>query len=211
MSASGNGGKTAEELLAALLTDTEHIAILKYANQHDLTSDDVVYFMVALLKVFAFVHDRILKAIDAAQDGRAALEAAVILAEQNLTDSVEQQVTSLRCALIEINNTIGIHAGQFSFAAGEIKGLKEEMDRTLKEARGTYHAFKRLSDDGTGTTLSQLFQKKAHEVIERRLASFDVTVRELIRKTISHEARKLMIFSGIQFVVIVILLIALRT
>ena len=206
MTAARGSGKTAEELLGALLTDAEHIAILQYASEHDLKKDDVVYFMVGLLKVFAFVHDKILRAIDLAQEGQSDLEAAVIMADQNLTDSIERQVQVLRQSFTHMNGLMGTYAGQLAFTAGEIKSLNQELERLTKEARGTYGAFKRLSDDNTGASLSQLFQKQAAEALNHKSRYFDETIRTLI----AQEARKLLIFNIVQFVVLTILLLGFR-
>ncbi len=69
---------------------------------------------------------------------------------------------------------------------------------------------KRLADDGSGSTLSQLFQKTSKEAMDRRIPFFDMTVRDRVIDTIRRATRNIQIMWGVQFVVVILSLIAFR-
>lgn len=210
---SGPGGrraKTAEELLGDMLTEAQHVAVLKYAVEHDLASDDVVYFLLGLLKVFAHVHNEIITAIEFAEVGRDEMVTAVNMGGQELEEKVTDQVASLKHAFTDMNNIMGYHAAQFAGTAGEIKGLREDLDKLNREAAGTLSAYKRIVDDGTGASLSQLFQRHMSASFDLRMRAFDDTIRPEIIERIADESRRHMVWGAIQFVVLVILVIIFR-
>lgn len=56
--------KTAEKLLRQIRTEPEHMAVLEYARAEGFEHDSAVFFLVAMLKVFAFAYDRMIGVIE---------------------------------------------------------------------------------------------------------------------------------------------------
>ncbi|MDK2766620.1 MAG: hypothetical protein KYX69_02760 [Sphingomonas sp.] len=208
----GNGTgrrKTADELLRQLLTEPEHMAVLEYSRDQGLERDSAVFFLVAMLKTFAFVFDRTLVAIETAEAGTDALLAATRQAETRL-DTLLTQKHALFAEMMEQNlERMAFYTGEMRSAIGEVRITKDELAKTNKEAVGTYRAYKRLADDGSGTALSQLFQKHALEALDRRVPFYDDTIRLLILTTIARSARKAMTMMGAGFL-LVLLVVMLR-
>ncbi len=189
--------KTAEELLRQLLTEPEHVALLDYAREHGLERDSAVLFLVAMLKVFAFVFDRQLRAIEIAEAGTDNLLAATQQAGNRL-DTLLIGKHELFAEMMEQNlDRMSYYTGEMRAAMGEVRVTKDELEKINKEAVGTFRAYKRLADDGTGTALSQLFQKHALEALDRRVPFYDDTIRLLIIETITGAvARATMMLGG---------------
>lgn len=206
----GNGAgrrKTAEELLRQLLTEPEHMAVLEYARDHGLERDSAVLFLVAMLKVFAFVFDRQLRAIEIAEAGTDGLLAATQQAGTRL-DALLTQKHALFAEMMEQNlERMAFYTGEMRAAIGEVRITKDELEKINKEAVGTFRAYKRLADDGTGTALSQLFQKHALEALDRRVPFYDDTIRLLIIDTVTGAAAKatMMLGAGLLILLLVML------
>ncbi|CAM3296842.1 hypothetical protein SPAN111604_15010 [Sphingomonas antarctica] len=189
----GNGAgrrKTAEELLRQLLTEPEYMAVLEYTRDQGLERDSAVSFMVAMLKVFAFVFDRQLRAIEIAEAGTDGLLAATQQAGNRL-DTLLTGKHELFAEMMEKNlERMAYYTSEMRAAIGEVRITKDELETINKEAVGTFRAYKRLTDDGTGTALSQLFQKHALEALDRRVPFYDDTIRLLISNTITGAAAR---------------------
>lgn len=212
MSAPGGGGRdmTAEELLAQLLTEREQFDVLAYSRAHALENDSAVFFLVALLKVYAHAYDRILRAIEEGQFTLRQIEASTDRAIQRIADALDIRIKTLETVLNKATDRMAFHTAELHAETGAIRAVKEELDKTNREAAGVFRAYKRLADDGSGTTLSQLFQKSAEEVMSRRIPIFDMDVRDLVIVTVRHALRNLHIMWGVQFLAVVLLLIVFR-
>jgi len=199
--------KTAEELLRQLLTEPEHVALLDYAREHGLERDSAVLFLVAMLKVFAFVFDRQLRAIEIAEAGTDHLLAATQQAGNRL-DTLLIGKHALFTEMMEQNlERMAYYTGEMRAAIGEVRITKDELEKINKEAVGTFRAYKRLADDGTGTALSQLFQKHALEALDRRVPFYDDTIRLLIVETTTRAAARatMMLGGGLLILLLVVL------
>ncbi len=212
MSAAGGSGrdKTAEELLKQMLGSREQLLVLDYSKTHALESDSAVFFLVALLKLFALAYDRMLAAITQTEIARRRAEQTTSDAVRLIDGALTRRAELIRTVLDEALERMSFYTGELRTSAAEMRALKEEMEKLNKEARGTYQAYKRLADDGTGTALSQLFQKAALGALDRRVPFFDDTIRTLILGSIARETRKLMILVGAQAVVTIVLVIVFR-
>ncbi len=212
MSASGGGGRdmTAEELLAQLLTEREQLEVLVYSKAHALENDSAVFFLVALLKVYAHAYDRILRAIEEGQFTLRQIETSTDRAIQRITNALDVRIKTLQTVLNEAADRMAFHTAELHAETGAIRILKDELDKTNREAAGVFRAYKRLADDGSGTTLSQLFQKSAADVMSRRIPIFDMDVRDIVIVTVRRALRNIHIMWGVQFLVVVLLLILFR-
>lgn len=200
--------KTAEELLRQLLTEAEHMAVLDYAREHALERDSAVFFLVAMLKMFAFAYDRMLDAIEIAEAGTDGLLAATRQAETRL-DALLTQRHALIAEMMEQNlERMAYYTGEMRAAIGEVRVTKDELEKINKEAVGTFRAYKRLADDGTGTALSQLFQKHALEALDRRVPFYDDTIRLLIIETIKRAAARATMMLGAGLLVLLLVMLA---
>lgn len=201
--------KTADELLAALLTEREYAAVLRYSRDNGLEEDSAVYFLVALLKLFALAYDRILESIATAEQGRQHIEATTIQAVLNIDRMLGRRAIAIKTALTEATDHISVKTAELHAATGELRAARDEMQKITTEAAGTYRAYKRLADDGSGKTLSQLFQKAALDALDSRVPVFDGTIRSLILDTISQETGKFRKTLAIQSVVLITLFLIL--
>ncbi len=206
----GNGAgrrKTAEELLRQLLTEPEHMAVLDYARDHGLERDSAVLFLVAMLKVFAFVFDRQLRAIEIAEAGTDGLLAATRQASTRL-DALLAEKHTLFAEMMEQNlERMAYYTGEMRGAIGEVRITRDELEKVNKEAVGTFRAYKRLADDGTGTALSQLFQKHALEALDRRVPFYDDTIRLLIIETVTGAAARATMMLGAGLLILLLVVI----
>ena len=212
--AKGKGGsnrKTADELMAALFTDQEYASVLKYSRDNGLEEDSAVYFLVAMLKLFAFAYDRILTTISDAEEGCDHIAVMADGADRTMNAALKGHVTAIQSAIGSATGEVAIHAGTLYAAIGEIRAVKEELQKVSTEAAGTYRAYERLANDGSGTTLSQLFQKAALEALDRRVPFYDDTIRTLILNAIAKETRKLTLFMAAQALLFTGLLLLFRT
>ncbi len=186
----GTGRDTAaQDLLARLLTEQEHIAVLRYSQSHNLESDNEVFFLVAMLKVFALAHDQMLHTIAVAEEGRKDIEATVILAEQNLRETFETEIGRLRITIADAGNMMGIHLHQLSAAMGEMKPLRQELERAARDARIAFNAYQRLKDEEGGLTLARMFHDQAQKALDRSVPYLEDTIRTQIVKTVARETR----------------------
>lgn len=99
------------------------------------------------------------------------------------------------------------YTGEMRGAIGEVRITREELEKINKEAVGTFRAYKRIADDGTGTALSQLFQKHALEALDRRVPFYDDTIRLLIIETVTGAAARatMMLGAGLLILLLVVL------
>lgn len=133
--------------------------------------------------------------------------AATRQAETRL-DTLLTQRHALFAEMMEQNiERMAFYTGEMRSAIGDIRVTKDELEKTDKEAVGTYRAYKRFADDGTGTTLSQLFQKHALEALHRRVPFYDDTIRLLIVTTIARAARRAMTMMGAGFLIVMLVVI----
>lgn len=199
--------KTAEELLRQLLTEPEHLQVLEFSRANALESDNAVFFLVAMLKVFAFAYDRQLRAIEIAEASTDGLLAATQQASIRL-DALLTQKHALFAEMMEQNlERMAYYTGEMRAALGEVRLTKDELEKINKEAVGTFRAYKRLADDGTGTALSQLFQKHALEALDRRVPFYDDTIRLLIIETVTGAAARATMMLGAGLLILLLVVI----
>lgn len=199
--------KSSEELLAQLLTEAELLAVLRYSKEHGLESDDAVFFLVALLKVYASAHDRILGTIG---EGRDMLVDVTDRGDQ-VVRKVERMLDTRTATLVQVidgaTDRLAFHVGEIRAGLSDLRLLKDELDRTKTEAMGVYRAYNRLTDDAQGMKLSQLFQKAAVQALDRRVPFFDDTIKSLLVDTIAERTRKFTIVNGVMFVVMAAIIV----
>lgn len=200
------GNSSAQELLERLLSDDELIAVLRYANDRKLDSDSEVYFLVSLLKVFAYAYDRMEHTVRVAEKGREDIEAAVYSCEQSICDTIADQMTMLNGVIANITRTMAFHANQFAGLTSEMKTLEKDLRGIIRDADGAFQLYDELKDRGSNSTLSRLFYDQVKAALDRQTPYFEDSIRMLIAR----ESRKTLIFVGASFVVQVLLIVLLR-
>lgn len=182
MSARGSGDrrKSSDELLRQLITDDEYLAVLEYAREEALEKDSTVFFLTALLKVFAFAFDRFIDIIEIAEAGRSSLLAATRQSETRIDKTLTQNHELIKDVLSENVAKMGYYVGEMRSAMGEIRVVKDDLEKTATEAKAVYQVYKRLTGDGAANALSQQFQRAVSLAHERAMPDYKDRLSELI-------------------------------
>ncbi|AXJ96365.1 MULTISPECIES: hypothetical protein [unclassified Sphingomonas] len=182
MSAPGSGErrKTSDALLRQLITDDEYLAVLEYSREEALERDSTVFFLVALLKVFAFAFDRFLRIIEIADAGSAALLAATRQSSTHVDQTLTRNRDLFEKVLTKNVELMGYYVGEMRSAMGEIRVVKEDLEKTASDARATYQLYKRLTGDGAGKALSQQFMRAVSFAHEQAMPDYRQQLSELI-------------------------------
>ena len=203
MSAPGDGGdKTAEELLAALLTERERLMVLEYSRANALESDSAVFFLVALLKMFAHAYDRMLATVAAAEKGRAEIEFATEVAVRRIDAALARAVALIETVMQEATNRMAFHTSEIRGATGEMKILREQLKVTVHDAKEAFAAYEHLKGNVKVPTLARLFHDRMTAALDKRVPVYDIVFREQLLETI-------MLGMGRYFVIVQVELVAL--
>lgn len=198
------------DLLAKILPKDDYILVLRYCQDHKLETDSEVLFLVALLKVFAGLHGEILRAIATAQEGCKDMEAAAILAEQNIRETVAEELRHLQKAFAAFDQTMAMHISHFELLAAEITGLKGEMQDTMNDAHAAFSAYQRLKDETSGFTLSQIFYDQARSALQQQVPIMGRSLATITTELVQDETRKLtMFFAGLLLLQVITLIVML--
>lgn len=119
--------RNAELLLAQLLGDQEWMAVLEYSRANALDSDSAVFFLVALLKLFAVAYDRILEALARVSAMNGDVETAAHPAEYRLESMLDRQRQLIEAVMQQHTDLMGAHAQSFATTTGEIKLLRDML------------------------------------------------------------------------------------
>ncbi|WP_419809044.1 hypothetical protein [Sphingomonas sp.] len=211
MTAGGTGGaeKTAEELLAQLLNEKERLAVLKYSRDKDMESDDAVYFLVALLKMFAHAYDQMLAVVAAGDRGRNDFEQSLRVAKAQIDSALARWKSLIGTVVQEATDQISFHTGEIRSAAGELKILREQMAVIVKDAREAFAAYERLGRGVKQPVLSKLFHDRMIQALDQRVPVYDQTFRALMLDTISLGMGRYFLIIQIELVAMAALLAAI--
>lgn len=179
------GGKTAEELLFALLTERERIMVLEYAIAHNLESDDAVFFMVALLKIFAHVNDRMLATVATAEQGRRDIEYATKVAVGRIDAVLTTKFAAVERVATDVTERMAFHTSEIRGATGEMKILREQLAGTVTDTREAFAAYEHLKGNVKVPTLSRLFHDRMLAALDKRVPVYDQVFRQQMLETIS--------------------------
>lgn len=182
MSAGGGGErrKTSDELLRQLITDDEYLAVLEYSREEALEKDSTVFFLVALLKVFAFAFDRFLRIIEIGEAGSAGLLAATRQSSTRIDETLTSNRNLFEKVLSENVQLMGYYVGEMRSAMGEIRVVKDDLEKTAADAKATYQLYKRLTGDGAGKALSQQFMRAVSSAHEQAMPDYRHKLSELV-------------------------------
>lgn len=173
------GSKTAEELLAALLTGAEHVAVLQFAKDRGLDRDSEVFFMVALLKVFAFILERMLDAVAASAQGRADIEATINAGFAKFHEQLQLDLNALYSTITQSTDTIGVALNRCHEAIGAVREFKDDLRTAIRDAEKAYEAYENLQSQTFGGSLSSVFQRQAERALDAQMPMFNAKLEEL--------------------------------
>ncbi len=182
---SGDRRKSSDELLRQLVTDDEYMAVLEYAREEALEKDSTVFFLTALLKVFAFAFDRFLQIIEIADIGCSALLAATRQSDTRINQTLTQNRELFEAMMSKNLDQMGYYVGEMRSAMGEIRVVKDDLEKTATEAKAVYQVYKRLTGDGAANALSQQFQRAVSLAHERAMPDYKDRLSELIGMKLS--------------------------
>ncbi|WP_394653117.1 hypothetical protein [uncultured Sphingomonas sp.] len=182
MSAPGSGErrKTSDELLRQLITEPEYLAVLEYSREEALEKDSTVFFLVSLLKVFAFAFDRFVRIVEIADAGCAGLLAATRQSSTRVDEALTRNRDLFEKVLTTNVELMGHYVGEMRSAMGEIRVVKDDLEKTAADARATYQLYKRLTGDGAGRALSQQFMRAVSSAHEQAMPNYRRQLSQLI-------------------------------
>ena len=201
MTAPGTGAtgktRTADDLVEALVDKDEYRAVLQYARLHNLERDNAVLFMVAMLKVFAYVYDRLVAQADLMQLRISALMEESHSAEQRFATKVGEHVALLQRLMRDHVGTLGSQTAQMTIAVGEMKVLREQLEKVTQDAERTLAALEGLKDSSDVASLTKLIDQRLTAALSRRVAATDEVFRErmldIIHQGMTYYIRRLRI------------------
>lgn len=179
------GDKTAEELLAALLTEREQIMVLEYSKANALESDNAVFFLVALLKIFARVYDDMKDIVDVSANGRQQFEATVNMGVERINTALIDNTKLLRSVLQDNNARIAFRTSELLIATGELQATRKLLETTVRDAKEAFTAFEHLKGDVDEPSLSRLFQDRMTAALDKRVPIYDQVFRAEMFETIA--------------------------
>lgn len=171
------GDKTAEELLAALLTEREQIMVLEYSKANALESDNAVFFLVALLKIFAHVYDEMKDIVALSAKGREQIERTVKVEIQRIESALISHAEMLQTVSQDTTTRIAFHTNQLVFATGEMEAIRKQLETTVRDANEAFTAFEHLKGDIDEPSLSRLFQDRMIAALDKRVPIYDQVFR----------------------------------
>lgn len=206
MTADNGGDKTAEQLLAQLITERKHIMVLEYSKAHGLESDSAVFFLVALLETFAFAYDRMLTTVGTAEAGREQIVRATNMAVSRIDSILSDRVLSVEKALTSAMGNAALHITQLQMTAGEVKLLNEQLATTVRDANEAFAAYKSLKGDPHVPSLTRLFQNRLLAALDKRVPTYDTVFREQLLETIHLGMGRYFVIVQIQIVALGVLM-----
>lgn len=206
MSARGpSGGKTADELVEALLDQDEYRAVLRYALDNGLHKDDTVLFMVGMLKVFAYVWDRLGELARILDLRVESFREETRLAEERLAETVGDHVKLLHKIMDDHVKLIGHSAGQINFAAGEMKVLHEQMTLVTLDAKRTLAALQAFKGAPNKASFTNLIDERMTAALVSRATIVDETFQERMLGVIYRGMDQFILRTRIHIIMIVAL------
>lgn len=204
--------RNAEALLAQLLGDQEWMAVLEYSRANALDSDSAVFFLVALLKLFAVAYDRILEALRHTSAMSGEVESAAHLAEYRLDAMFDRQRQLIEAIMQQHTDLMGAHAHGFATTTGEIKLLREMLEANVRDARAVVRVLAELKGEAGeegGSSLRRLFQDRLDKALAARVPAFDQVFRKLLLETIHIGMGKYILIVQAEFVAVAVAGLAL--
>lgn len=182
MSAGGSGDrrKTSDELLRQLIGDDEYLAVLEYSREEGLEKDSSVFFLTAMLKTFGFAYNRFERIIEIADAGCAGLLAATQQSNTRIDQTLTRNRDLFEKVLSDNVQLMGYYVGEMRSAMGEIRVVKDDLEKTATDAKATYHIYKRLTGDGASKALSQQFMRAVSSAHERSMPDYQNQLSDLI-------------------------------
>lgn len=200
------GNKTAEELLAALLTEREQIMVLEYSKANALESDNAVFFLVALLKIFARVYDEMKDITKVSAKGRQQFEAVVEMGAETIETALINNADMLKSILEDNNQRIAFRTSELLIATGELQAAREHLETTVSDAKKAFAAFEHLKGDVDEPSLSRLFQERMTAALDKRVPAYDQVFRAQIFETIALGMGRYFLLVQFEIVIIVAVL-----
>ena len=182
MSAGGGGErrKTSDELLRQLITDNEYLAVLEYSREEGLEKDSSVFFLTAMLKTFGFAYDRFERIIEIAEASREGLLAATQQSNTRVDQTLTRNRDLFEKVLSDNVDLMGYYVGEMRSAMGEIRVVKDDLEKTAADAKATYQVYKRLTGDGAGKALSQQFMRAVSAAHDQYMPNYREQLSSLI-------------------------------
>lgn len=217
---SGSGGtsrtqerdRNAEALLAQLLGDQEWMAVLEYSRANALDSDSAVFFLVALLKLFAVAYDRILESLAGVSAMSGEVETAAHRAEYRLESMLNRQRQLIEAVMQQHTDLMGAHAQSFATTTGEIKLLRDMLEANVRDARAVVRVLAELKgevgEEG-GSSMRRLFQDRLDKALAARVPAFDEVFRKLLLDTIHIGMGKYILIVQAEFMAVAVAGLAL--
>ena len=196
---------TASEILGRLLSKEEYVAVITYAHERNLTGDDMVLFLVAMLKLFDGLFDEMVDVVDIAEKRRTAFEQTVASSAQAVADTLDQNITRLSGVLRGGDSTLAQHRGELCVAIGEIKALTEQLRTVTRDAREAFAAHEALRGDGH--TLSDTFRTAALQALQRHVPGYGGTLREQLAAEV-RRVKLTVVLTGLGLAAVLALLVA---
>ena len=173
-----HGAKTADELVEALLDSDEYRAVLRYTRDHGLEKDDTVLFMVGMLKVFAYVWDRLGEMMRILNLRAASMQDESLLVEQRFADTAGEHIKVMHKVLNEHVKLIGHSAAQINFAAGEMKVLYEQMTLITRDAERTLAVYDAIKGETDTKSMTTLIDERLTAALTKRVSVVDEIFQE---------------------------------
>ena len=207
MTAPGTGDrpKTADELVEALLEQDEHRQVLRYARDHGLDKDDTVLFMIGMLKVFAYVWDRLKEMMRIVSQRVDAMHDDAQNAERQFVAATGEHVRLMHKVLNEHVKLTGHNVAQLNVAAGEMKVLTEQMTLVTQDAKRTLAALRALKEAPDKASFTALIDERMTTAIARRTSIVDQAFQEQMLAVIYRGMDQFILRTRIHTVLIVVL------
>lgn len=201
--------RNAEALLGQLLGDSEWMKVLEYSRANALDSDSAVFFLVALLKLFAVAYDRILKALGLVTTMSSEVETTAIAAENRLGTMLDKQRELIKAIMEDYTARMGASAASFAVTTGEVKLLREMLEANVSDAQAVVRALAELKGEEGGSSMHRLFQDRLDKALAARVPAFDQVFRQLLLETIHIGMGKYILIVQAEFVAVAVAGLAL--
>ncbi|MHA3840743.1 hypothetical protein ACX0GZ_05940 [Sphingomonas aestuarii] len=178
----------------------------KAGKANALESDNAVFFLVALLKIFARVYDEMKDITEVGAKGRQQFEEVVEIGAETIETALINNADMLKSILEDNNQRIAFRTSELLVATGELQAARTQLETTVRDAKEAFAAFEHLKGDVDEPSLSRLFQDRMTAALDKRVPVYDQVFRAQLLETIALGMGRYFLLVQFEIVIIVAVL-----